>query len=209
MSDRSSETAAKLPSANDIKLIIDANKAVVASGKNGLEHAIECGEMLKAAKEKVGHGNWEPWLLNNCPDIKPRTASYYMRLAGKADELEKIAEQNGNTVADLSTRAAKRLLAEPKTPSQIAAAKAEKEKKAAEKERKAVLAQEQSRAEWIKTLGATGLCEYLTVILDKTVLRQLVEQINKKLVPLSSSSLTTAGLMARKAQPLPSVSPID
>jgi hypothetical protein len=81
MTDRSSETAAKLPSANDIKLINEARQKVVTSSKDGLEHAIECGEMLNAAKKKVGHGDWQSWLKQHCPDIKPRTATYYMRFA--------------------------------------------------------------------------------------------------------------------------------
>jgi Protein of unknown function (DUF3102) len=128
MNTRSSSTAAKLPTANDIKLINDAHQAVVTSSQSGLEHAIECGEMLKTAKDKVGHGGWENWLADNCPDIAPRTASRYMLLAKKGDELEKAAEQNGHALADLSVTAANRLLQKPKTEEQKAAAKAEKEK---------------------------------------------------------------------------------
>jgi Protein of unknown function (DUF3102) len=174
MSTRSSTTAAKLPTANDIKLINDAHQAVVTSSQSGLEHAIECGEMLKTAKDKVGHGGWENWLADNCPDIAPRTASRYMLLAKKGDELEKKAEQNGHALADLSVTAANRLLSRPKTPEEIAAAKAEKEKKQQ-------TAQEQDRAKWIKSLGPNGLSELLASLWETDDLRELVEQIKKKL----------------------------
>jgi predicted DNA-binding transcriptional regulator AlpA len=114
----------KLPSPNDIKLINAAHQSIVAAYQGALEKAIECGEMLRAAKDKVGHGNWTEWLTTNCPDIKERTASHYMYLAGKATDLEKAAEQNGTTLADLSIGGAKRLL--PKKPA------TEKQKAAAE-----------------------------------------------------------------------------
>jgi hypothetical protein len=174
MTTRSPATAAKLPTANDIKLINDAHQAVVTSSQSGLEHAIECGEMLRTAKDKVGHGGWENWLADNCPDISPRTASRYMRLAKNGDELEKAAEQNGHALADFSATAANRLLQKPKNEAEKAAARAEKEKKQR-------TAQEQDRAKWIKSLGPTGLSELLADLWETGDLHELIEQIRKRL----------------------------
>ncbi len=183
MNTRSPSTAAKLPTANDIKLINDAYQAVVTSSQSGLEHAIECGEMLKTAKDKVGHGGWENWLADNCPDISPRTASRYMLLAKNGEKLEKAAEQNGHALADFSATAANRLLSKPKSEAEKAAAKAEKEKKQQ-------TAQEQARVEWIKSLDPNGLCELLASVWETNNLRELIEQIRKRLsmAPTAPSS---------------------
>jgi hypothetical protein len=184
MNTRSSSTAAKLPTANDIKLINDAHQAVVTSSQSGLEHALECGEMLRTAKEKIGHGGWENWLADNCPDISPRTASRYMRLAKNGDELEKAAEQNGHALADFSATAANRLLEKLKTPEEKAAARADKEKKQQTD-------QEQARAKWIKSLGPTGLSELLADLWETGDLRELIEQIRKKLPATTAPTVAT------------------
>jgi hypothetical protein len=184
MNTRSSSTAAKLPTANDIKLINDAHQAVVTSSQSGLEHALECGEMLRTAKEKIGHGGWENWLADNCPDISPRTASRYMRLAKNGDELEKAAEQNGHALADFSATAANRLLEKLKTPEEKAAARADKEKKQQTD-------QEQARAKWIKSLGPTGLTELLADLWETGDLRELIEQIRKKLPATTAPTVAT------------------
>jgi hypothetical protein len=174
MTTRTSETATKLPTANDIKLINEAHNAAIADQRSGLEHAIECGVMLKAAKDKVGHGDWESWLVRNCPDIAPRTASHYMRLANKGDELEQAAQQNGKALADLSATAANKLLARPLTAEQ----KTQREKARNEARQKQ---QEQDRSEWIKTLNPTSLSDLLVSLWDAHNLFDLTEQIKKKL----------------------------
>ena len=148
------------------------------------------GEMLKAAKDKVGHGNWETWLAKNCSDIPPRTASRYMRMAKNGEKLEKAAEQNGHALADLSTTAAERLLRTPKTEAEKAAAKAEKEKKQK-------IAQEQARVDWIKSLDPSGLCELFAGVWDQDNLSKLADQLKKKLIAVQSPlkrPLFTSGL---------------
>lgn len=57
-----------------------------------------------------------------------------MYLAKNADEIEKLAAENGNTVADLSIRGAKRLLAPQPTEEQKAAAQVDRDAKKAERE---------------------------------------------------------------------------
>jgi hypothetical protein len=131
------KTEKPTPTENDIRLINEAHAAVVAANQTGLEKAIECGEMLRAAKEKVGHSNWMPWLKDNCPNISDRTARDYMWAAKNAEKIEDKVE-NGSGAADLSIRGAKRLLAPEKTEEQKAAQKAKKE------ENKKVLADAQT-----------------------------------------------------------------
>jgi hypothetical protein len=45
-----------------------------------VEHAITAGELLIEAKQQVKHGEWLPWLTENC-EISERTAQAYMKLA--------------------------------------------------------------------------------------------------------------------------------
>jgi hypothetical protein len=59
------------------------------------------GQLLIEAKEQRAHGAWLPWLAKNCPDIPPRTAQGYMRIARGWAEIEK---RGG--VAHLSVRRA-------------------------------------------------------------------------------------------------------
>jgi hypothetical protein len=99
-----------LPTRAIINQINAAHDAVVESNQTALKHAIAAGELLTTAKAAVGHGNWEDWLAENCPNISLRTARLYMDLAEHDEEIEKVAEENGNTVADLSIRGARKLI---------------------------------------------------------------------------------------------------
>ena len=81
--------------------------AAGASFRAGVQHAMEAGGLLIEAKEKVGHGEWLPWLRANC-EFSERTAQAYMRVAKRAGELEANPH-----VADLPLREALALLAAP------------------------------------------------------------------------------------------------
>lgn len=48
--------------------------------RQSLAHALAAGDMLVEAKSLVPHGEWLPWLADNCA-IPKRTAQLYMRLA--------------------------------------------------------------------------------------------------------------------------------
>jgi hypothetical protein len=88
---------------------------IIDGEKKSIEYATEIGEMLIAAKKQHGeHGRWLDWLKAECPNIAPTTATLYMRIANKGDELATAAEANGQRVADLTIRGAARLLAKPK-----------------------------------------------------------------------------------------------
>jgi hypothetical protein len=86
------------------KTIQAEHSAVVRAACGVVEHAIEAGEALIAAKDKLAsHGKWEGWLGK-------RTAQIYMQLARARLEIEAKAHRS----ADLSLRAALQLI-RPKT----------------------------------------------------------------------------------------------
>ena len=84
------------------------HEQVATSMMSVINHAIAAGELLLEAKRQVKHGEWLPWLAENC-DIAERTAQVYMRLA--RTPLEKR-----NAVADLPLRDALTSLASPSAP---------------------------------------------------------------------------------------------
>src|SRR6516165_6354264 len=116
----------------------EAEKSQRGGHGRALEYAIKAGDALNIAKEAVGHGAFSIWRQQNLPHIPQTTASLYMRLA---EHKEKFRDgQISNTVATLSAegklslrKAAELLPKRPRTPPQIAAAKARKEAKAAAK----------------------------------------------------------------------------
>jgi hypothetical protein len=79
---------------------------IVSALRTGLRHAITAGSLLIAAKTKLKHGQWLPWLRAKC-QISERTAQLYMQLADHAPEIESKCE----IVADLTVREAIALIA--------------------------------------------------------------------------------------------------
>ena len=73
-----------------------------------IEHAIRAGEALIQAKQLVEHGQWLPWLRDNCK-MSERTAQNYMRVARNQDALA-----NPHHDLDLNLNAAIKTLAAPK-----------------------------------------------------------------------------------------------
>ncbi|AMJ63040.1 DUF3102 domain-containing protein [Bosea sp. PAMC 26642] len=55
-------------------------KRIVDSQQLHLEMAVEAGRSLAGIKDKLGHGNWLPWLEQGC-GIDQRTAQRYMATA--------------------------------------------------------------------------------------------------------------------------------
>jgi hypothetical protein len=69
------------------KVILEAHRNCEAldkeskkKGREAVQWAYKAGQYLNAIKEKklVPHGQWLPWLKQNCPEIKERTAQRYM-----------------------------------------------------------------------------------------------------------------------------------
>jgi len=88
----------------DIRLEHDLCRKSIAEG---LQHAINAGELLLRAKELCPHGTWGAWLRDNC-NVSERTAQTYMRVARGLPVLEAKAQR----VADLSLRDAVEILEE-------------------------------------------------------------------------------------------------
>jgi hypothetical protein len=74
--------------------------------KFAVMHAIAAGKSLIEAKKQLKHGEWLPWLEQNC-EFSERTARGYMRLA-------RLSPEKGNAVADLPLREALAALAKPR-----------------------------------------------------------------------------------------------
>jgi Protein of unknown function (DUF3102) len=80
---RSAKTTAvgRKPTLTQLKATANRNhKAVMASGTAMLDHAVEAGNALVAAKGLVKHGEWTPWLRENF-NGSDRTAQVYMQVA--------------------------------------------------------------------------------------------------------------------------------
>jgi hypothetical protein len=161
----------------------EAEKCQRSSHGRALEHAIKAGDALNLAKEAVGHGAFSIWRQQNLPHIPQTTASLYMRLA---EHKEKFRDsQISNTVATLSAqgklslRAAAALLPKrPQTATQIAAAKARKEAKAA-----AQKGNEGIATEWFKALERDDLLTWWRQLRGDDDLREYIATAVKALQP--------------------------
>ena len=80
-----------------------AHAEAQAYASKAIERAIDAGDLLLLAKEKVKHGQWQSWLKEHCPAISIRTAQDYMRVARELP-IEK------RSAAFLSVREALRLV---------------------------------------------------------------------------------------------------
>jgi N6-adenosine-specific RNA methylase IME4 len=73
-------------------------------------HVAQVGAWLVAAKDKCQHGEWLPWLAENCPEISQRTAYRYTEL------YEKFRDSNLSLMANLPITTAYRELGIVKDP---------------------------------------------------------------------------------------------
>ena len=83
------------------------HEATISHLRQGAQHAMAAGDLLREAKALVKHGQWLPWLKENCA-IAERTAQQYMRLANNRDLIER---RNPHDHADLTIAGALELLA--------------------------------------------------------------------------------------------------
>ena len=59
-----------------------------------LGHAIKCGQMLRAAKERVPHGSWMKWIQDNT-SIPHSTATTFMHLAANSQRVGNLGTIRG------------------------------------------------------------------------------------------------------------------
>jgi hypothetical protein len=74
---------------------------VVDNGKNVVRKGIDAGLALIEAKKLVQHGQWLPWLKENC-GVSERRAQHYMKLA--ANRLRIEAAMKNEPGADFSLK---------------------------------------------------------------------------------------------------------
>jgi hypothetical protein len=84
--------------------------ACAAALHSSLQHALAAGDLLIEAKAQLRHGEWLPWLNENCA-VSERMARLYMRLAANRETIE---AKSATGVADLSIRGAIALIATPR-----------------------------------------------------------------------------------------------
>jgi hypothetical protein len=90
--------------------IRDAHQAIGGAMRNALRMALDGGDALIEARSLVAADQWGRWLRDNC-FLSTRTAQLYVQLAHHRQDIE--AEMS--RMADLSLRAARRLIAKPRT----------------------------------------------------------------------------------------------
>lgn len=109
-------TSPSLSEADLVKRINEAFDSMATAFRNSARRAIEVGELLKEAKGRVKHGDFEEWLRIHCK-LSFSTARRYMNFADHRAKIE-AALNNGSitldgksvSVTDLSLSAAKRLI---------------------------------------------------------------------------------------------------
>jgi hypothetical protein len=85
--------------------IVALHNDIIGAIRTTMPKAIRIGELLTQEKQRLGHGEWLPWITANLP-FTDRTARNYIRLYENKDRLKL------ENVSDLS--AAYRMLSAPK-----------------------------------------------------------------------------------------------
>ncbi len=91
--------------------INEQHRQAETHARSAIEHAVNAGHLLTAARLKQGHGSWLAWLADNIT-FSARRAQEYMRLARHWDAL---AAKNAEA-AHLTIDSALKALAEPSVP---------------------------------------------------------------------------------------------
>lgn len=60
--------------------VVASLDAVLTKAGEFVVRCVNAGKLLSRKKGEVGQGNWTPWLLENCPNIKERTAQRLMKI---------------------------------------------------------------------------------------------------------------------------------
>ncbi|TGN08607.1 DUF3102 domain-containing protein [Leptospira bandrabouensis] len=79
-----------------VKRIIELHESIIGGMRNVLQNAMVLGEELSIIKEKLGHGNWLPWIEQNVP-FSERSARNYINIYKNKELL------NRQPVADLKS----------------------------------------------------------------------------------------------------------
>jgi Protein of unknown function (DUF3102) len=82
------------------ELITQAHRAADGSAREAVQHAITAGRLLLDAKGRLPHGDFQPWLKQNC-GFNERTAQRYMHVARVWDSLD---DKKRHDVSQLALR---------------------------------------------------------------------------------------------------------
>jgi hypothetical protein len=77
------------------KIINTKHKAVLDNLRNAVKKAMDCGDALIKAKAALQHGEFTPWLRDNC-DVMPRTVQERVFLARHRRQVEPWLRENPN-----------------------------------------------------------------------------------------------------------------
>jgi hypothetical protein len=125
------------------------NDNLRAYTRNALRVAMDEGDLLAQAKERVEKRRWKTWLAEACPSLTERTDVLYRRLAAFRFRIEQELAVN----PDLSISEANRLISTPKP-------RPPKPKPAASLEKWQTLSIDEKR-EGLRADGLDALLEYL------------------------------------------------
>lgn len=73
--------------------IVEAHDSTLSALRTSVQRAIDVGQLLALAKQKLGHGKLLPWLASNC-GFSGATARRYMRLAKRLPDLKLLNVSN-------------------------------------------------------------------------------------------------------------------
>jgi hypothetical protein len=152
-----------------------ACKAAQKAEGDALKYAIECGEQLNLAKEKVlaAKGKWGKWREEHIPEISQQTASLYMRLAENVETAAKCTSIRG---ADLALRA----LNAPDDPKMKSDSDADDDE-TADDTNNALLVRKGASPDLktiLQNVAVDEVCSVLTQTWDADQLRDLVKRVN-------------------------------
>jgi type IV secretory pathway VirB10-like protein len=177
------------------KAINDEYSVILGNERANLQKALAVGEKLKALRPRVTnkHGEWQAKLKVHCPTISYETATLYVRLWDKREDLETKATERGVTVTDLTIQEARKLLAKPKqtkptppaptpNPSAVKAAIEPANERSDEDVAK----------DWLKVLAADELVAVLKQVRDTEYLRELSEALSKVLPKIDPLAIPPA-----------------
>jgi len=93
-----------------IDKINDEHAQLISCAVRGAQHALNVGQLLMKAKDKVAYGSWEEWVGNHC-NFTPRMDRIYRKLAYDFAELGLR-----KCTSELSLTAAIKMIEELKSP---------------------------------------------------------------------------------------------
>jgi len=98
------------------KLITDEYAVILGNERTNLQKALGVGEKLIALRLRHSscYGQWQDKLEQLCPTISYETATKYIRLSSKWEDIAAAARSKGVVTTELTIEAALKLIATPK-----------------------------------------------------------------------------------------------